>query len=410
MKKLSLMFVLFGLFGYPAYSQTLDDYFRIAAENNPGLQAHYKAYEAALQKVPQFGSLPDPTLSLGYFLKSVETRVGPQRAKFSLTQMFPWFGTLRAQGDALALMAEAQRQVFIDARNKLFYQVAAAYYPLYELEQLSAIERENIRILETYKHIAMEKFENGMGSMVDVLRVDITLNEARTNLGILTEKQKPLLTAFNRILNRAEDTPVRIVDSLQVDTIQVAALKDSMLANNPLLRELELKYQSAQAAEQAAMKQGLPRFGVGIDYVLVDERTDMNVADNGKDVIMPMISLSIPIFRSKYKAAQDEAKLMQQSYRLRQEDLRNQLSSDFETLWFEISKQRDLIQLYDTQIKTSRQTLHLLFSAYGNTGKDFEEVLRMEQQLLKYQKMKVTALAQFHINVEKMYYLTAKEK
>lgn len=101
---------------------------------------------------------------------------------------------------------------------------------------------------------------------------------------------------------------------------------------------------------------------------------------------------------------------MQQRYRLRQDNLRNRLISDYETLWFEISKQQDLIALYDNQIKTARQALNLLSAAYGNAGKAFEEVLRMEQQLFKYQKRKATALAQFHIAVEKMYYLTAKER
>ncbi len=410
MKNISIILLLFLCTVHSGYAQTPDEYFRIAAGNNPGLQAKYKAYEAAIQKVSQLSSLPDPIFSFGYFVSNVETRVGPQRAKFSLTQMFPWFGTLSAQGDAAALAAEAELQAFIDASNKLYYQVAAAYYPLYEFERWRDIERENIRILEMYKNMATKKFENGAGNLVDVLRVDMTLKEAQTNLKILNEKQKPLLTAFNKILNRTEDTPVQIADTLKADMFRVTALKDSMLANNPLLRELDLKYQSAQAAERAAVKQGLPKFGLGIDYVMVDERTDMNIADNGKDVIMPMISVSIPIFRSKYRAAREEALLMQQGYRLRQEDLRNRLISDYETLWFEISKQRDLIALYDNQIKTSRQALNLLFSAYDNAGKAFEEVLRMEQQLLKYQKLKATALAQFHIVVEKMYYLTAKER
>ncbi len=33
------------------------------------------------------------------------------------------------------------------------------------------------------------------------------------------------------------------------------------------------------------------------DYVLIDERSDMNVPDNGKDVLMPMVRMSIPIWR-----------------------------------------------------------------------------------------------------------------
>ncbi|MCA1746759.1 MAG: TolC family protein, partial [Bacteroidales bacterium] len=163
-----------------AFTQTLSssapgslaDYQRTAAGNNPGLQAKYKEYEAALEKIPQVSSLSDPTFSFGYFISPVETRVGPQRAKLSLTQMFPWFGTLKAQGDAAALTAEARYHSFLDARNKLYYQVAAAYYPLYELEKVIAIEEKNMEILESYRTIASSKYENGSSPMVDLLRVE----------------------------------------------------------------------------------------------------------------------------------------------------------------------------------------------------------------------------------------------
>ena len=169
-------------------AQTLDDYFKIAAESNPGLQAKYKEFEAALQRVDQVNTLTDPNFSFGYFISPVETRVGPQRARLSLTQTFPWFGTLNAQGDAAGLMAKAKYQSFLDVRNRLYYQVAAAYYPLYKLKQWKVIEQRNIEILKSYKTIANIKFENGSGTMVDVLRVDIMLKDANTNLNILNER------------------------------------------------------------------------------------------------------------------------------------------------------------------------------------------------------------------------------
>ena len=78
-------------------AQSLEDYFVMAAENNPKVQADYKEFEIALQKTAQVNALPDPTLSLGYFLSPIETRVGAQRARAELSQMFPWFGTLRRQ-------------------------------------------------------------------------------------------------------------------------------------------------------------------------------------------------------------------------------------------------------------------------------------------------------------------------
>jgi outer membrane protein TolC len=410
MKKYIIITVITLGFSILANAQSLDEYFKIAAENNPGLQAKYKSFEAAMERVAQVSSLPDPNLSFGYFISPVETRVGPQRARFSLTQMFPWFGTLKAQEDVATLMAEAKYQEFLDARNKLLYQVAAAYYPLYELKRLVEIENENISILSSYKDIASVKFQNGKGAMVDVLRVDITLKDAATNLSILEQKKKPLETRFNKLLNRQEDETIIVQDSLYVENLPVTYRRDSLLTSNPLLDELDLKIKASEAQELAATKQGMPKIGVGLDYVIVGQRTDMSVPDNGQDVLMPMVTMSLPIFRGKYKAAQKEAQLMQESYALQKEDAVNRLTSTYEMIWFEIQKQLDQIILYEDQIITSQQSLNLLFTAYGNSGKDFEEVLRMQQQILKYQKMKATALSDYNIAIAELDYITAKMK
>ena len=410
MKKYIIITVITLGFSFLANAQSLDDYFKIAAENNPGLQAKYKSFEAAMERVAQVSSLPDPNLSFGYFISPVETRVGPQRARFSLTQMFPWFGTLKAQEDVATLMAEAKYQEFLDARNKLLYQVAAAYYPLYELKRLVEIENENISILSSYKDIASVKFQNGKGAMVDVLRVDIMLKDAATNLSILEQKKKPLETRFNKLLNRQEDETIIVQDSLYVENLPVTYRRDSLLTSNPLLDELDLKIKASEAQELAATKQGMPKIGVGLDYVIVGQRTDMSVPDNGQDVLMPMVTMSLPIFRGKYKAAQKEAQLMQESYALQKEDAVNRLTSTYEMIWFEIQKQLDQIILYEEQIMTSQQSLNLLFTAYGNSGKDFEEVLRMQQQILKYQKMKATALSDYNIAIAELDYITAKTK
>ena len=410
MKKYIIITVITLGFSILANAQSLDEYFKIAAENNPGLQAKYKSFEAAMERVAQVSSLPDPNLSFGYFISPVETRVGPQRARFSLTQMFPWFGTLKAQEDVATLMAEAKYQEFLDARNKLLYQVAAAYYPLYELKRLVEIENENISILSSYKDIASVKFQNGKGAMVDVLRVDIMLKDAATNLSILEQKKKPLEIRFNKLLNRQEDETIIVQDSLYVENLPVTYRRDSLLTSNPLLDELDLKIKASEAQELAATKQGMPKIGVGLDYVIVGQRTDMSVPDNGQDVLMPMVTMSLPIFRGKYKAAQKEAQLMQESYALQKEDAVNRLTSTYEMIWFEIQKQLDQIILYEDQIITSQQSLNLLFTAYGNSGKDFEEVLRMQQQILKYQKMKATALSDYNIAIAELDYITAKMK
>lgn len=391
-------------------AQTLEDYYRIAAEDNPGLKAKYIDFEASLERVVQVNSLPDPTFSFGYFLSPVETRVGPQRARFSLSQMFPWFGTLSAHGDVATLNAEAKYQAFLDARNALYYQVAAGYYPLYELRELQEIERGNIQILESFKTIATSKFENGSGSLADALRADIMLQDAKVELVILQEKETAMYAAFNKLLNRPFDTNVEIEDTLMVQNIPIMFQADSILSNNPILASLSLQVQAAEAQQIAAQKQGLPAFGIGLDYVLVDKRSDMDVPQNGQDVLMPMVSMSIPIFRGKYKGAIREAELLQESFELKKQDYSNSLLSSFHKVQFDLKKQTELIALYYRQVETTQQTLNLLLSAYANSGKDFEEVLTIQKQLLKYERMLLNTLVLYNVSFAEMDYLLSGNK
>jgi len=409
MKRIFVIIIMFST-SLVTHAQTLEEYFTIAAENNPGLQAKYLNFEAAMQQVSQYSSLPDPSLSFAYFISPVETRVGPQLARFSLSQMFPWFGTLKEQESTAALMAESMYKDFLDARNKLYYQVAAAYYPLYELERFKSIETENISILSSYKEIASIKFENGESSMVDVLRVDIMLNDAQSNLQILKQQERPLVSSLNSLLNRPGNDSIILNVIPTVVDLADAYRRDSILELNPLLAGLDLKIEASKARERAATKQGLPKLGLGLDYIIVGDRPDVELADNGQDAFAAMVSVSIPLFRAKYKDAQVSAQLMQESYALQKEDLSNKLLSNYDITWFELQKQAEFISLYNQQIQESQQSLNLLFSSYGNSGKDFEEVLRMQQQLLKYEKLKASALVNYHIALAKIEYITAKSR
>ena len=165
---------------------------------------------------------------------------------------------------------------------------------------------------------------------------------------------------------------------------------------------------SAQEAEELSKKQGLPKLGVGLDYVFVGDRTDMVVPDNGKNVIMPMISMSIPIYRRKYNAATKEAQFKQEAIVNYKTNTENTLVSNYEMAWFELEKARQLVELYKAQTLKTNQAISLLETAYSNSGKDFEEILRMQQELLKYQIATATATKAFYVALAKLDYLTSK--
>ncbi|MEQ8533255.1 MAG: TolC family protein, partial [Imperialibacter sp.] len=228
---------------------------------------------------------------------------------------------------------------------------------------------------------------------------------------ILDKEEASLKTAFNNLLNREVAEDIFIIDSLAVDEALPAG--DSLPATHPRIAELELKIEGSQAAEYAARKQGLPKLGVGLDYIIVGERTDLAAgaappADNGKDAIMPMVSVSLPIFRKKYRAAVKEAQLMQEGYAFQKQATANALATDYEVTRFDLAQQRELIGLYEEQSAQTDRMLELLFTAYSNSDAAFEEVLATEQQLLQYRKMKVEAAAAYQTALAKLYYVTAK--
>ena len=407
---LKLLVVLFLGISTQGTAQSLEGYLKEAAENNPLLKAKYAEFQAAVQKVAQVNSLPNPSISFGYFISPIETRVGAQRAKIGISQSIPWFGTLKTTGSVYNLKAEAKYQEFIDARNELFMKVKSAWYPLFEVNREILLQKENREILGSYKQLATTGFKVGKNSMADVVRVDIMIENTDTEIKLLEDKIKPLTIYFNKLLNQEDTYAISIADSIELVDIPLNYRRDSLLINNPMLQSLDLKYKSAQTSEALAKKEGLPSIGIGLDYVFVDKRTDMDIVDNGKNAIMPMISVTLPIYRKKYKAAEREAQLNQDAISFYRDDLENTLISNYEMTWYELERAKEQLLLYTKQIEKTLVVIQLLEKEYSTSGEDFVEILRMQQELINYQIAAAKSIKNYFIALAKLDYLTAKSE
>ena len=114
-----IVLVFASITSFATAQEQLNNYLEQAAEKNPGLKARFNEYMAALEVVPQSNSIPDLQVAFGYFIKPVETRVGPQRFKISVSQMLPWFGTTGAKEDVAVQAAKAKFEAFQEAKSKL---------------------------------------------------------------------------------------------------------------------------------------------------------------------------------------------------------------------------------------------------------------------------------------------------
>lgn len=143
------------------------------------------------------------------------------------------------------------------------------------------------------------------GSMSDVLRIQIEMVELENNLEALRSNRKAAEARFNSLLNRDQDLPVQTSDSLaqKLFSIEDNAVLDSIILSNPMLSMLEAEANAYKAKAEMDKKMSLPMFGIGLQYSIMaknsEEMARMSGMSNmnGMDMVMPMIKISIPIFR-----------------------------------------------------------------------------------------------------------------
>ncbi|NNC83715.1 MAG: TolC family protein [Flavobacteriales bacterium] len=383
---------LFSLLSTVVTAQSIEELTTEALENNPGVKASYARFEAEMQTIAQASALPDPTFSFGYFISPVETRVGPQRMKFSLAQMFPWFGTLQAKSDVRTHLAEAAYQEFLDQQHLLELTVRITYYDLWEIHERIDLLEDNLVLLKSRKELALSGFSVGRNSMADVIRTDIMIEQSETAIRLLQDKIAPLEFQMNAALNRSQQDSIRIIDRFDSSSLDLPQVADSGLFNNGNLQAVRSRIKAAEAAEVLATRQGRPSFGLGLDYVLVDDRPIQGLDDNGKDVIMPMVSMSLPIFRKKYKAQTQEAVLRKEAMEFSEQNMVNELESKLELKKYAVESSVENIELYTEQVTNAKQVRDLLISDYSNSGAGYDEVLAIEDQLLDYQKKTIKVI------------------
>lgn len=365
----------------------LDSYLIQAADNNPGLKSKFSEYMAALEKIPQVGALPDPQAAFGYFVQPVETRVGPQQAKFSIGQMFPWFGTLNAKEDVAIQIAKAKYEIFKEAKSRLFYDVKSTWYNLYFTQSAINISKENIDILNTFQKLALVKIEAGKASAVDELRVEMEILDLENQLSLLLDKFKTQKIAFNNLLNVENSKVVVIPELLDILELSLSrqAILDSIRNNNHQVLNLEFKEASYEYQQNVAKKMGKPDFSIGLDYIMIGESSNsaLPASESGKDaILLPKVGITIPLYRKKYTAMVKEAVLMQEATQNQKVDKINVLVTVYEKANTDYQDSKRRVSLHQKQLELAQKALRILESEYATDGKNFEEILRMERQVL----------------------------
>ena len=376
---------IFLLLPFTAYTQQeLDNYLVIAAENNPDLRVKFNNYMAALKVAPQVNALPDPQVAFAYFISPVETRVGPQQFRFSASQMFPWFGTLKAKENVANQVAKAKYEVFLESKSKLFNDVRSNYYNIYFNRRAIEITMENLEILRSFKKLANIKVETGQVSAIDEYRIEMEISDMENHLALLKDNQHVLEVVFIKLLNTVDEIEIITPEILWTHDLGLRKdqVWDTIINNNHQLLAISLQQEGLNFRKELMEKSGKPNFSIGFDYTMVSHGEN-NLA--GTDAFaFPKVGITIPLYRNKYRAMVNEVVYLQESKEFEMIDRINLLETILEKSWKDYMDSDRRIDLYITQQSLAEKSLKLLETEYATGNKNFEEILRMERKLLFY--------------------------
>jgi outer membrane protein TolC len=117
---------------------------------------------------------------------------------------------------------------------------------------------------------------------------------------------------------------------------------------------------------------------------------------NGRDMIMPMASITLPIYRNKYKAAQKESKLLQQAAEEKYADALNRLQAELYRSKYQLDDAVRKIDLYRKQSALIDATRNLMIREFASGKSALADILRIQRQLSDYRLKESEAVAAYN--------------
>lgn len=377
---------------------SISDYLVYAALNNPGLEAAFNRWKAALQKVPQVRSLPDPKFTYSYFIKEVETRAGPQRHKFALAQMFPWFGELNLQGDIALEAANAEKERYEAKKLKLFFEVKDAYYEYYYLARIIAVTEEHMQLVGYLENVARTKYSAGGVSYGDVIKAQVELGELEDRLRTLSDLSDPMVARLNAALNKPFNELIPWPKSIPEEEVVFSneQLLTWLKEKNPELKAIDFEAAKEKATIDLTKKEYFPNITLGVEYINTnpalkpppDPETGEvpRVKDDGKDPVIAMFSINLPIWYGKYRAGEKEARMRYLAALKQRGERENSLIADLKMELYNFRDAERKIGLYrDALIPKAQQSFNVIQQAFAAGKTDFLDVIDAERTLLEFQ-------------------------
>jgi len=373
----------------------LVDCLRVAALNNAGLRAAYYRWQAMRERPSQVTALPDPRFTYRVYIEEVETRVGPQRQSFGVSQMIPWPGKLAERGNVATAAALAAKARFDVAKFRLFYRVQSVWYEYYYLSRAIDVRKRSVELVKYFEQVALTKYRVGTAQKPNVDRAQVELGKLDDRLRSLREMRAPVAARLNAALNRPSGAALPWPPA--ADEAVLALTEDELLAlveNSPEIAALRREVAKERGGIDLARQDYFPDLTLGLNYIDTDRARMRGVRGSGKDPIIGMMSVTVPIWHEKYRARVREARARHLAALSAQTERENTLASEVSRAFFDYDDADSRFRLYEnTLLPKAKETLASYEAAFRTGTAGFLDLIDAQQVLLEFELTSERAIA-----------------
>lgn len=402
-----------GYIGDRPELQDLRGYLSRAAENNNELRAAFQRWRAAVKRSVHADVLPDPKFTFAYYTTPLETRGGPARYKYGLSQTLPFFGKLDLKEQQALREADGLKAQLDELKLKTFYEVKKAYYEYAYLARAIDITRETIALMEYLERIANARFSTGSASHSDVIRPQVELGKLEDRLRSLRDLKRPQAARINALLDRPEGTEVPLPPSIPVMVIteEKESLVAEMKESNPGLRYWDMKEASEESGAELAEHDFYPDFTFGVESTEVDDsRAPTHVTGDGQNPVMVSMSFNLPVWFNDKQAAVDENRAKARAARRSRAGLERKLEADLQLALYKYRDAGRKLELYkNALVPKAEQSLGVIMEAFMTGSGSSLDLVDAEQTLLELQLSYYRALTNQAVRMAEIEMLVGRE-
>jgi cobalt-zinc-cadmium efflux system outer membrane protein len=369
----------------------VEEFVRQALDSNPEARQKLAEYRAAIQKIPQVTALPDPMLTFTRFVRSVETRVGPQVSGLMLSQKFPWFGTLDLRGKLALRDASALYHGFRAFERNIAASIKDTFYELAYVDRARQITLQDQSLLTHYEQLAQSRYATGGGLQQAVIKIQAEITKTLSRLALLNQQRESVVARLNALRNRRPEEPVGPVETLPLPPAQLdlEELYELGEMHRPEIRATLDMIEQSQLAIELAKKGYWPDVTISTGLVDVGGREDpagraLPPPDSGKNIYNFSVGINIPIRRDKYRAAVVGASETLVAHRNRYTSLRNKIRLEVREQTSKIEMLREQLNLYEQVLTPQAESaLRSTEAAYETGQLGALDLLDSERTLLE---------------------------